>query len=68
MKLCHILLAHHGRGDYNSPVSPEFPEAALVYYADELDAKLFQYLRLKEEAETEDFHVYSKRLGQIYLK
>jgi 3'-5' exoribonuclease len=68
MKLCHILLAHHGKGEYNSPVSPEFPEAALVYYADELDAKLFQYLKLKEETETEDFHVYSKRLGQIYLK
>lgn len=68
MKMCHIILAHHGKGEYNSPVSPEFPEAVMVYYADELDAKLFQYMKLKEESSTEDFHVYSKRLGQIYLK
>jgi 3'-5' exoribonuclease len=68
LKLSHILLAHHGKVEYNSPVTPKFPEALLIYYADEMDAQLFQYLKIIEESETEDFHVYSKRLGQVYLK
>ena len=68
MKLSHIILAHHGKAEYSSPVTPQFPEALLIYYADDMDAKLFQYLKIIEESETEDFHVYSKRLGQVYLK
>lgn len=68
MKLSHIILSHHGKGEYGSPREPQFPEAAVVHYADEMDAKIFQYIRIKEDADTEDFHVYSKRLGQIYLK
>lgn len=67
-KLAHMILSHHGRGEYGSPKEPQFPEAAAIYYADECDAKVFQYVRAKEDASTEDFHIYNKRLGQIYLK
>jgi uncharacterized domain HDIG len=67
-KLLHIMLSHHGRGEYGSPKEPQFPEAAAIYYADECDAKVFQYVQIKEEAATEDFRTYSKRLGQIYLR
>lgn len=67
-KLAHIILSHHGRGEYGSPKEPQFPEAAAIFYADECDAKIFQYVRAKADASTEDFHIYNKRLGQIYLR
>ncbi len=69
MKLAHIMLSHHGEPDYGSPKRPTFPEAACVHYADMLDAQVDQFLRLKEDADTEDFRTYSKRLErEIYLK
>ncbi len=67
-KMLHIILSHHGKSEYGSPREPMIPEAAVIYYADEMDAKAYQYIKTREEADTEDFHIYSKRLGQIYLK
>jgi len=68
MKIAHILLSHHGNLEYGSPKAPQFPEAAAVYYADEFDSKVFQYINLKQNADTEDFRTYSKRFGEIYLR
>lgn len=69
LKLSHIILSHHGSNEYQSPRKPEFPEAVAVHYADELDAKLYQYMEIKEKAkESNDFRAYSKRLGEVYLK
>lgn len=67
-KLHHIILSHHGEQEHGSVKSPSFPEAAAVRHADELDAKLFQYVDLTEEAETDDFHTYTERFGQLYLE
>jgi 3'-5' exoribonuclease len=39
-ELEHIIISHHGSEEYGSPVLPKTPEALLVYYLDELDAKL----------------------------
>lgn len=68
IKLCHIILSHHGSGEYGSPKEPQFPEAVAVYYADEYDSKVDQYVKAKEGADTEDFRIYSKRLGELYVK
>jgi 3'-5' exoribonuclease len=69
IKMAHMMLSHHGNNEYGSPQEPSFPEAVAVYYADEYDSKVEQFLRIKESANTEDFRVYSKRLGRgIYLK
>ncbi len=38
--LGHIILSHHGRFEYGSPVLPETPEAMLVSAADEVDFEL----------------------------
>ncbi len=38
--LQHIVLAHHGRGEFGSPRTPAIPEAFAVHYLDNLDAKL----------------------------
>lgn len=40
--LCHIILAHHGQYEFGSPKLPATPEAFMVAYIDDLDAKLNQ--------------------------
>ncbi|MDZ7797860.1 MAG: HD domain-containing protein [Candidatus Marinimicrobia bacterium] len=39
-KLKHIILSHQGEYEYQSPKKPAFPEALLVHYLDELDARM----------------------------
>lgn len=38
--LSHIILSHHGRRDYGSPVLPAMPEAMIVSASDDIDFKL----------------------------
>jgi 3'-5' exoribonuclease len=40
--LGHIILSHHGQYEFGSPKLPATPEAFMVYYIDDLDAKLNQ--------------------------
>ena len=40
--LTHIILSHHGEYDFGSPKLPAMPEAFMVYYIDDLDAKMNQ--------------------------
>jgi len=42
--LCHVLVAHHGRVDWGSPVKPATLEAILVHHLDNLDAKMLHAL------------------------
>lgn len=50
--LRHIILSHHGRLEYGSPVTPQCIEAYIVHYADTLDATNEQ-LRVATEAAPE---------------
>jgi 3'-5' exoribonuclease len=38
----HIILSHHGAFEFGSPKLPATPEAFMVYYIDDLDAKINQ--------------------------
>ncbi|API89087.1 3'-5' exonuclease [Marinilactibacillus sp. 15R] len=38
--LKHMVLAHHGEYEYGSPVRPQVPEAEVLYYIDQIDARL----------------------------
>ncbi len=40
--LGHIILSHHGQYDFGSPKLPATTEAFIVYYIDDLDAKINQ--------------------------
>lgn len=40
LRLEHIVLSHQATPEWGSPVSPSTPEALLVHYADDIDAKL----------------------------
>ena len=68
-KLRHILLSHHGKKEWGSPVEPMFPEALAVHEADDLDAKLDNMIAKREDAVTEDDWVWDQKHGRlIYLK
>ena len=38
--LQHIILSHHNKGEWGSPVQPQLAEAVALHYIDQLDAKL----------------------------
>jgi 3'-5' exoribonuclease len=40
LKLNHMILSHHGRKEFGSPVVPKFAEALALHFADNLDSKL----------------------------
>ena len=46
--LLHVIASHHGSEELGSPVSPRFPEAFIVHFADDLDAKLAHIARQEE--------------------
>ncbi len=58
--LLHAILSHHGELGFGSPVEPKTPEALLLHYADNLDAKLTNLLELGRDADTS--WVYNKVL------
>ncbi len=41
MLLQHIVLSHHGVHEYGSPKLPMIPEAFLIHYLDNMDAKMY---------------------------
>ncbi len=66
-KLTHMVLSSHGRLEYGSPRIPQFAEAFALHMADDADAKVEQYLRIKNESARQEGHTWNRRLGQIYL-
>jgi 3'-5' exoribonuclease len=42
----HLVLAHHGRGEFGSPKAPTTLEALLTHYIDELDSRVNSWLNL----------------------
>ncbi len=40
MVLLHVISSHHGALEFGSPVVPKIPEAIIVHFADEIDAKM----------------------------
>ncbi|MHA1300674.1 MAG: 3'-5' exoribonuclease YhaM family protein [Candidatus Helarchaeota archaeon] len=49
INLLHMILSHHGRIDWGSPVIPVTPEAELLHYADLLDSRFKKALEGKFE-------------------
>ena len=51
--LGHIILSHHGQYEFGSPKLPATAEAFMVYYIDDLDAKISQ-VTVAIDSETSD--------------
>ena len=70
-KLLHIIVSHHGKTEYGSPKEPMFPEAVVVYYADEMSSKIAEMTEFIKDSmeDTEDNFMYHRRKQHnIYLK
>jgi len=52
--LLHIVLSHHGRLEFGSPVRPCTREAALVHAMDNLSGHLGAYDRLEDETPADE--------------
>lgn len=65
LSLEHIIIAHHGALEFGSPILPRTPEALLVYYLDEIDAKLHMVRRhLDTDPGDGDFTSFHRALGR----
>ncbi len=68
--LGHIVLAHHGQYEFGSPKLPAIPEAFMVNYIDDLDAKINQVTSLiQNEPGDTDWTSWQKSLEtRIYRR
>ena len=41
----HLIISHHGKYEFGSPKMPMFPEALMLHYLDDFDAKLNTFTR-----------------------
>jgi len=64
--LMHVVLAHHGRMEWGSPVTMACPEAAFVHYVDNLHGTVFGYLQKIQANPGKDI-VDHWNNGKIYL-
>ncbi len=68
--LNHIILSHHGHYEFGSPKLPATAEAFMVYYIDDLDAKMNQVTDLIDnEPGDSDWTAYKRALEtKLYRK
>jgi 3'-5' exoribonuclease len=70
MRILHMILSHHGELEWGSPTPPLFPEALILHFLDNLDAKfemmIDQFRKNKGRSRAwSDFHPLLER--EIYL-
>lgn len=56
LRLKHIILSHHGTYEFGSPRLPMTPEAVIVHYLDNLDAKVHEFTRAIDDDPNADSH------------
>jgi 3'-5' exoribonuclease len=60
LRLEHIIVAHQNLPEWGSPIAPHTPEALLVYFADDVDAK-FHMLAASLETDAADDEEFTPR-------
>jgi 3'-5' exoribonuclease len=71
LQLLHLVVSHHGERAFGSPVEPQTLEAFILNYADNIDAKVnvFTKLRLKATDDDEPWSDYNRLLDRfLYLR
>ncbi len=69
LHVLHIVLSHHGRLEYGSPVLPRTPEALLVHYLDDLDGKLEVMFRtLRDDSGEGNWTPFNRALERPFYK
>ena len=66
----HMILSHHGKLEFGSPKLPQFPEALLLHYLDDMDSKMESMRALIEtDRQVEGcFTAYNGPLERAILK
>lgn len=62
INLQHIVLAHHGKLEWGSPILPKTPEAMMVHFIDNLDSKMEQ---MRKEIITLDEGEFSEKIYSL---
>ena len=57
--LQHMILSHHGKNEFGSPVLPQVKEAEIIYLIDNMDARINM---LEKALETIEPGCFSKRV------
>jgi 3'-5' exoribonuclease len=66
----HMILSHHGKLEFGSPKVPQFPEALLLHYLDDMDSKM-ECMRALIESDRQVegcFTAYNTALERSVLK
>ena len=66
----HMILSHHGKLEFGSPKIPQFPEALMLHYLDDMDSKM-ECMRalLESDRQVEGcFTAYNAALERSVLK
>jgi 3'-5' exoribonuclease len=66
----HMILSHHGKLEFGSPKIPQFPEALLLHYLDDMDSKMeCMRAQIENDRQVEGcFTSYSPALDRAALK
>jgi len=66
----HMILSHHGQLEFGSPKQPQFPEALLLHYLDDMDSKMECMRELVEKDRLVEgcFTSFHNALGRVALK
>jgi 3'-5' exoribonuclease len=59
--MCHVILAHHGKLAYGSPVDMATPEAAFVHHVDNLHGDVFGWIQKIATSTHEEYIKHSDR-------
>lgn len=69
LQLKHMVLSHHGKIEYGSPVRPQTLEAQFVHHLDDMDSKLNSIQELMDsERSTAAWTAVHKAYGTSYFK
>ncbi len=60
LHLLHLIAAHHGTREFGSPVLPKTPEAMLLHFVDNIDAKIEMFAEAYEKAPLVSKNVYER--------
>ncbi len=70
LELEHIIASHHGDFEYGSPVLPKTPEALVIHFLENMDAKLARFFEIRDKSDpAKEWSDYDRNLGRrIFLR
>lgn len=66
--LQHLIASHQGRPEWDSPRTPQMPEALVLHYADDLDAKMNAVSQLLSGVEEGQWSAYDRSFGRSFFR